>query len=239
MRSVDWPTEIAHRMRPDTLLELPASWVLLAIAAALVAALWPQAWYRLRVGITLVHELGHAAVGVAVGRRFTGFVLRGDMSGHAVTWGAPTGAGRVVSTWAGYPAPALLGALVSWLAVAGWAAPTLTALGLGLLLALFFARSVRTIAVTLTALAATGWLWWSANPVVQACALLGLGVLLVIGAWRHLATMRHGIHPRSDPGVLAQLTGVPSLLWLLSFALVCAGATWAVGTQVYDLVALP
>ena len=90
MRGVDWPTEIAHRMRPDTLLELPASWVLLAIAAALVAALWPQAWYRLRVGITLVHELGHAAVGVAVGRRFTGFVLRGDMSGHAVTWGAPT-----------------------------------------------------------------------------------------------------------------------------------------------------
>ena len=66
-----------------------------------------------------------------------------------------------------------------------------------------------------------------------------VGVLLVIGAWRHLATMRHGIHPRSDPGVLAQLTGVPSLLWLLSFALVCAGATWAVGTQVYDLVALP
>lgn len=76
------------------------------------------------------------------------------------------------------------------------------------------------------------------QPVVQACALLGLGVLLVIGAWRHLATMRHGIRPQSDPGVLAQLTGVPAMLWLLSYALVCAGATWAVGAQMYGLVAL-
>src|SRR5690606_19833180 len=46
-------------------------------AVALAVVLVPQAWRVARLGVTLVHELGHAVVGVAVGRRFTGFVLRG------------------------------------------------------------------------------------------------------------------------------------------------------------------
>ena len=77
----------------------------------------------MRLAVTLVHELGHALVGLAVGRRFTGFVLRGDMSGHAVTVGPARGPGRVLSTWAGYPAPAVVGAALVWAAGRGWAAP--------------------------------------------------------------------------------------------------------------------
>ena len=59
--------------------------VLVVLALALVAVALRPSWQVLRLGVTLVHELGHAVVGVLCGRRFTGFVLRGDMSGHAVT----------------------------------------------------------------------------------------------------------------------------------------------------------
>ena len=59
------------------------------VLAAALAALVDPLWRVLRLRVTLVHELGHAFVGMLVGRRFTGFVLRGDMSGHAVTVGPP------------------------------------------------------------------------------------------------------------------------------------------------------
>ena len=67
--------------------------VLLVLTAALVAVAVDPVWRVLRLGVTLVHELGHAGVGVLAGRRFTGFVLRGDMSGHAVTVGPAVGWG--------------------------------------------------------------------------------------------------------------------------------------------------
>src|SRR5690606_33271005 len=88
----------------------PGRRLVLAPAAALAAVVLGPLWRRARLAVTIVHELGHAGVGILVGRRFTGFVVSADMSGHAVTVGPRRGPGRVASTWAGYPAPALLGA---------------------------------------------------------------------------------------------------------------------------------
>ena len=110
---MDWWDEVVKRLEPatgDVSLTAAAVWTVLA-GSLLVVAVEPL-WRVLRIAVTLVHELGHAVVGMAVGRRFTGFVLRGDMSGHAVTVGRARGFGRVVSTWAGYPAPAVVGVAV-------------------------------------------------------------------------------------------------------------------------------
>src|SRR5699024_217250 len=74
------------------------------------AVTWWPVWRVLRLVVTLVHELGHALVGVMAGRRLAGFVLRADMSGHAVTVGPAKGPGGGATTWAGYPAPAPPGA---------------------------------------------------------------------------------------------------------------------------------
>ena len=112
----------------------------------------PPVWQVLRLAVTLVHELGHALVGLAVGRRFTGFVLRGDMSGHAVTVGPARGIGRVLSTWAGYPAPAVVGAAMVWAAGRGWAAPVAHLVLVVLLVALLRVRSLLTAAVMLVAI---------------------------------------------------------------------------------------
>jgi hypothetical protein len=189
-------------------------------------------WRVVRLAVTLVHELGHAVVGVLVGRQFTGFVLRGDMSGHAVTRGPVRGAGRVASTWSGYPMPALLGAAMVLAAGRGWAAPVITT-GLAVLLfALVRVRSGLTVLVMVVAIAGSAALWWWRDDALQTQVLVGLGVILVIGAWRHLAAVLQDRTRGSDPGVLASLTRLPRAVWNATFVVVCALSSWAVGAEV-------
>ena len=206
--------------------------VVLAVALALIVV--DPLWRTVRIVVTLVHELGHAVVGVLVGRQFTGFVLRGDMSGHAVTRGRPRGPGRVASTWAGYPVPAVVGAGMVWAAERGWSAPLVTAGLLVLLFALVRVRSAFTVVVMLVAICGSAALWWWRDDMLQAQVLIGLGVVLVVGAWRHLLAGLRDRSPGSDPAVLAQLTHLPRVLWNLSFVVVCAAATWLVTTWVWS-----
>lgn len=220
------------RVQPVGDIALAGPALLVVLAAALVAVAVPTLWGVLRLGVTLVHELGHAGVGMAVGRRFTGFVLRGDMSGHAVTVGPPRGAGRVVTTWAGYPAPAVVGALAVRLGTHGWSGALLAAVVVVLLVALLRVRSALTAVVVLAVTALTGWLFCSGTALAQAQVLVAAGLVLVVGAWRHLGAVAGTRDATSDAGVLARLTGVPRFVWLASFGLVCAGATWVVGATV-------
>lgn len=230
---MDLLTEIADRAMPAASApELGATGLVVVLLTAAAAVTWWPAWRVLRLAVTLVHELGHALVGVAVGRRFTGFVLRADMSGHTLTVGRPTGPGVVATTWAGYPAPAVLGAVVVWLAASGWSPLLLTALIIALLVALVFVRSGLTGLVVLLSLASLGALWWWREDAVQQHVLVGVGTVLIAGAWRHLGTVLGRVDPTSDPGVLGRLTGVPVLVWQASFVLVLLVSSWTVGSEV-------
>lgn len=225
--------QVWQRVQPVGEVSLSGRPLLVVLVAALVAVGVGPVWSVLRLGVTLVHELGHAVVGMLCGRRFTGFVLRGDMSGHAVTVGPARGPGRVATTWAGYPAPAVVGAALAWLAVRGWAAPVLAAVLVVLLVALVRSRSALTVLVVLVVGALTAWLWWSGAARVQAQVLVGVGLVLVVGAWRHLAAVAGARDPgTSDPAVLAQLTRVPRVLWLLGFVLVLGASTWVLAGTV-------
>jgi hypothetical protein len=229
---VDWE-QVRSRIEPaagDVAMSAPA--VTIALGAALLVVAVPAVWQVLRLAVTLVHELGHAVVGLAAGRRFTGFVLRGDMSGHAVTVGPARGPGRVLSTWAGYPAPAVVGAGLVWSAGRGWGAPVLTLMIVTLLVALVRVRSPLTGLVTLIALGATGALWWWRHDGLQAQVMVGAGIVLLVGAWRHLGTVMRTRDRGSDPAVLASLTHVPRTVWIGTFALVCAAATALAGSEV-------
>ncbi len=210
---------------------LAATDLAVVVAAALGVVLVPVLWRRVRLGVTLVHELGHAVVGMAVGRHFDGFVLRGDMSGRAVTTGRARGPGRVATTWAGYPAPALLGAFLVWGAVHGWAAPALTAALVVLLLALTRVRSLLTALVVGLALAGTGSAWWWRDDAAQQALLVGVGLVVLLGGWRHLTALARDRSTTSDPAVLGSLSHLPGPLWTLSFVVVHAGATWLVAGQ--------
>ncbi|GAA4285826.1 M50 family metallopeptidase [Georgenia daeguensis] len=221
-----WLAQAWSRLQPGPVpAESPV--VLAVVLAAVVAAVaLPPLWRHLRVVVTVVHELGHGLVGVLLGRRFTGLVLRADMSGHAVTVGRARGAGRVASTWAGYPAPALVGAVLVRAAGTGWAPTLLGVAALVLLVSILRVRSWYTALVMVLLTAGTGALWWWGSAPLQAALLLGVGLFLLVGAWRHLGALLGSRSPGSDATVLAGLTRVPRWCWILSFAVVLGLATW-------------
>ncbi|MCM3660436.1 M50 family metallopeptidase [Georgenia satyanarayanai] len=232
-------TAVLARLRPGApLAELgvPDTAVWAALAAGLIVVGVRPLWRLLRVAVTVVHELGHALVGVLVGRSFTGLVLRADMSGHAVTVGRSRGPGRVATTWAGYPAPALVGLALVLTGTSGWTGPTTFVLALLLLLGLLRSRSAYTVLVMVAALATSGWLWWAADERVRGLALLTAGVVLLLGAWRHLGAVLRAPDRGSDPAVLARLTRVPAVLWVLSFAVVLAASSWVAAGRLWELL---
>ena len=232
---MNWFEQVWSRVVPEQGIALAGPPVLVVLVAALVAVAVEPVWRVVRLGVTLVHELGHAGVGMLCGRRFTGFVLRGDMSGHAVTVGPARGVGRVLTTWAGYPAPGVVGALVVWAAVRGWSAPVLTGILAVLVTSALRVRSGLTALVVGVAIVAAGALWWAGSPQLQAQVVVGVGLVLIVGAWRHLGAVVSSTDPAvSDPGVLARLTRVPRAVWNTTFALVLAWATWLAGSAVLD-----
>lgn len=230
---------VVDRLRPSAPLaelDLPAEAIWGALALGLLAVTVRPLWRVLRVAVTVVHELGHAVVGVLAGRRFTGLVLRPDMSGHAVTVGPSRGFGRVATTWAGYPAPAVVGAALVLASTSGWAGPVLLATGMLLLVGLLRARSFYTATVMVVSVALTGWLWWSAAPAAQGLVLLAVGLLLLLGAWRHLGAVARSRDAASDPAVLARLTRVPVPLWMVTFLVVHGAASWVAGDGLFMLL---
>lgn len=222
-----WFSDALARTRPDAAPEWGSwAWIAAGIAAVLIAV--PLLWLMTRPVVTIVHELGHAIIGILLGRRFSGFVVNSNMSGHAVTRGKSRGAGLVLSTWAGYPAPAVVGAVLIQASLSGWS-PVVLGLGAALLtVSLVFCRSWHTVWVVLVAAAISASAWWWAPAELQQGLVLGLGLVLLIGAWRHLGAVIRGGGRGDDPGALATATRVPAGLWIASFVLVLGACTaWA------------
>jgi hypothetical protein len=97
--------------------------------------------------------------------------------------------------------------------------------------ALVRVRSALTVLVVLAALAWLGALWWWRSDTLQPQVLLGLGCVLLVGAWRHLSAVLGDRGSGSDPAVLAALSHLPRVVWSASFVLVCAVSTWVVGVE--------
>jgi hypothetical protein len=81
-------------------------------------------------------------------------------------------------------------------------------------------------------MAATGALWWWRDDGLQAQVLVASGIVLLVGAWRHLGAVMSSRTRGSDPAVLASLTRVPAMVWTASFVLVCAAASVLAALQV-------
>ena len=194
-----------------------------------------------RTLVTVVHEAGHAAVGIACGRRFQGFVVQRDMSGHAVTKGKPTGFGRILTTWAGYPVPAILGSLLVVGALNGYSKVIIMATIVVLIALLVMSRSVRTVIVILGSALVFGSLWLLGNrmqigALIQAGVITGIGLILLIGAWTSLRDVAGTRDQEQDHFTHAGLTRVPSWIWLITWFFVdLAMSVWTVHTA-FDAV---
>lgn len=205
----------------------PLAWEV-ALALALVALLltWTSPGYRLvRHLVTLVHEAGHALVAVLVGRRLLGVRLHADTSGLTITRGRAGGAGAVAVLLAGYPAPALVGLGGAALAGSGRAAAWLWGLVLVCALLVLLVRNLYGLLVVALTGAAVG----AVSVLAPEAVLVGAAHLaawtLLLAAPRSVVELQRGrrrARGASDADQLAGLTGVPAVLWVALFWLLCA-----------------
>jgi hypothetical protein len=215
-----------------------------ALAAAAVAAaavLSPLAWRVLRHVVTIAHEGGHLAAALATGRRLGGVRLHSDTSGLTLSSGRPRGPGMVLTAFAGYVAPSLLGLVLALVVSSGRTTASLWAVT-GLLAALLLqvrnAFGVLSVVVTGAALVVVGRY---GDADVKAAVAHALAWFLLLAGPRAVLELqrsrRRGRARMSDADQLARLTGLPGLVWVGIFlgvtlaALVAGGARLLVVTR--------
>lgn len=211
----------------------PLAATLLIVAVAL-AITWSPTGYRLiRHGVTIVHEAGHATVALLTGRQLRGIKLHADTSGVTVSRGRPRGVGMVATVAAGYPAPALLGLAGAFVLDAGYAIGLLWALVLLCALMLVQIRNFYGLWVLLVVGVLVGGATWLLPVQVATWGAHLLIWSLLLAAPRSVVELarlrRRGAARSSDADQLAHLTGVPAVLWIGLFALVCLGALVSAG----------
>ena len=208
---------------------VPPVWVVaVAGLAALAVVLDVRLWHVTRNAITIAHEGGHALLSVLSGRRLEGIRLHSDTSGETVSRGKRTGPGMVLTAFAGYVTPPLLGAGAAVLLFTHHVTLLLWAF-LALLLAAFvMMRNAFGIVVALVAGGAVFGVTVYATSLLQALFSYGVAWFLLFGGLRPVVELarsqrrdrrrrRGGV---SDADQLARLTGVPGGVWVCLFALV-------------------
>src|SRR5487761_1881889 len=183
---------------------VPPVWVVAVSGlAALAVVLDARGWHLARNAITIAHEGGHALVSVLSGRRLEGIRLHSDTSGETVSRGKGSGPGMVLTAFAGYVTPPVLGAGAAVLLFTHHVTLLLWAFIALLLAAFVMMRNAYGILVALVA----GGL----RPVIE----------LARSRRRSVRRWRGGM---SDADQLARLTGVPGGVWICLFALVAVVA---------------
>ena len=188
-------------------------------AALLVAWRLPYAdavAYPFRLFATFVHELSHGLAAVATGGRFDRFLVHADLSGTA--WSA--GGIRWIVASAGYVGSALAGNVLIVLAARRVSSRgLLVAIGLALALAcLFFVRNAFGLATGLALAVALVLAGWRLGAGWRDAFLLVLAVQLVLDGFNSLldlVVLSGDASVHTDARTLAELSGLPAILWAL------------------------
>lgn len=199
----------------------PATWVTaVAGLAALVIVANAGTWRVTRTVITIAHEGGHALVSLLTGRKLQGIRLHSDTSGVTYSRGKSNGPGMVLTAAAGYVTPSLLGAGAAWLLAARHVTAMLW-LTLALLAVIFLAMrngyGFFALAATTGAVLAVSW---RASAEVQAIFGYTAAWFLLLGGVRPVFELRGRRRRTSDADMLANLTRVPSAVWITGFAII-------------------
>lgn len=197
--------------------------VAIAVLIAGVLVVPDGIWRITGVWVTMIHELGHALAGAVRGRTGMRIRVNTDHSGLTTSTGRSDSVAWT-SFW-GYPAPPLVGALMVCSAAAGWTtgSPVWTTAAVGTVLgvsvaALLFMRGLIAVGSTVAGIAGTAALLLWAPESVTVLVLLIAGLFEWAGGVRALANLTR-LHARrrardSDASVLGRLTPLPSVLWI-------------------------
>jgi hypothetical protein len=185
---------------------------------------------KLNVLGTIVHEGGHAVVGIVTGGGVYRFEITSPDTGTTYGW-YPSWFSSVATGVAGYAMPSLVGLGVAALLHRGHAAAVLTLTVVAMVLLLFVARDMITLgsllAVGVLAFAALRWApVWLQGGIAYAEAWLLL-TSEIGGIAALLATRIRGHQAGTDDAKgLAQETHVPSLVWIVGWLAVIGWALW-------------
>lgn len=204
--------------------------IALVAAAVLLWLLWGRGVLApLRLVLVLLHELGHAAAAVATGGTIREIAVTAGEAG----WCACPGGDAFLTLSAGYLGSVAWGAglVVAATAGAGWARAALVGLGAAMAATvLLWGAGLVTVGVGLGAglvLAAVGL---RAGPAAARGTLAALGLASCLYA---VLDVKADVLDRpgapSDAAVLAELTGLPALVW--------GGLWWLVSLAVFTWAA--
>lgn len=221
-------------------------WALLAflLLGAAVAAV-PLTWHYTALLATWIHEAGHAIIALLTGRSVTKIRLEKDRSGVTSSIGKDRGIGKILTTFAGYPAPSITGGLIILAVTSSHANLAITGLAIIALALLPFQHSLRGLAVT-GILATLIWImWWfsTRTPTVTEGILMVLAGYFLMASPRNIwelhqarkqqkqsgLAVEEGMH--SDADSLAYDTGIPAIVWEIIFLLTTLVITWYAVTQ--------
>jgi hypothetical protein len=207
----------------------PSYWLILATAgAALLLVLYPLTWRLSRNAVTIAHEGGHALAALVTGRKLTGIRLHSDTSGVTVSRGRPSGPGMVLTAFAGYTTPPLLGlAAAAMLGLGRLTAVLWISLVLLAAMLLMIRNVFGVISVVVTGGVIFAVSWFAPEDVQAVFAYFAAWFLLIAGVRPVFELQRlrwRGRAPQSDADQLGRLTGVPALFWVVVFGLVAFGS---------------
>jgi hypothetical protein len=185
----DQLTFAAERLTTGTAVP-PAMLLLAALVLGVAMICWRPVRRLPDLLVTVAHEAGHATAAVLTGRKVTRVHVRGDGSGTTHTLGTPGGLGSFFVSFAGYPFPAAVGALLIAAATSGVARGSATVLALALVVLLLRMRNAigwLIVALAVTAVAAAAW--FVSGPWLAA-GMIALGTALIVGAVQSLLQER-------------------------------------------------
>lgn len=207
----------------------PLGQLQLAVLAGVVVALivFQPTWVLLRGVITIVHEGAHAFAALISGRKLNSITLHSDTSGLTVSRGKPRGFGMILTAFAGYVGPTVLGLAAAWVVSKGYTLAWVWAFVVILVLMLFKIRNL----FGAWSLVATGVLvgavaWFAPDP-FRVYLAYSLVALFLLGAPRPVFELirqrRFGRARTSDADALARITWLPAGVWLFLFLVVTLG----------------
>jgi hypothetical protein len=233
-----WDTLMGAQPDPPGLL------VLVTAVIGLVAASFRPVWRIARNAVTIAHEGGHAFAALITGRKLRGIRLEFDTSGLTLSAGKPTGPGMILTLFAGYIAPPLVGLGGAWLLGGNRITLLLWLVVVLLLLMLINIRNVFGVVSLVVTGAIVLFVSLKAEPEIQAAfAYAGVWFLLFAGVRPVIELQRQrsrGRMPQSDADQLGRITAFPAMFWvglffLVNFGVLIVGAFMLAGQWLPDL----
>jgi hypothetical protein len=180
----------------------------------------PASWRRTSLFATYIHETGHAIVALLTGRRIAGIRIDGNTSGSTAHIGAKNGLGRLLTAFAGYPAPGILGWGISALVAIERPRWAIAILALIAAILSIWQRSIRGWLISILIIIVAFILSHLWLPIVFAALYFLAGYLLMASPrtiWELHMVHRNGEGEHSDAAALREQTGVAAIIWELIF----------------------